>query len=465
EESAKPAIAPVAPPATANLAAKPADAGLIHKKDPAPSAPVASAPAASAPAGEISARRSAGAVEVARTIRVDVAKLDELINLVGELVLERNRLQHLSRTFSEGQASKEEFESALMQSTGRLSFITDELQTAGLSTRMVSVEAIFRRFPRMVRDLAASLGKQIELVIRGEDTELDKTVAEEIADPLIHLLRNSLDHGIERAQIRIEHGKPPKGRVRVEARQEGDNVIIEIADDGAGMDRSRLAKKALEKGLVTQDQLAAMTPREILDLIFLPGFSTAEQVSDVSGRGVGMDVVRSNMKKLNGTVDLESELGHGSCVRLRLPLTLAILPVLLVAVDRETYALPLRSVVETIRVNVRDLHRANHVDMLRLRDRVLPVCWLQQAVGLPAKSRAEQQLLRVVVLAAGEKRVGLVVDQLVGQEETVIKPISSHLRHIQGLSGATISGDGEVRLILDPAGIIQLIEQSMSQGS
>ena len=402
---------------------------------------------------------------MARTIRVDVAKLDELINLVGELVLERNRLQHLSRTFSEGQASKEEFESALMQSTGRLSFITDELQTAGLSTRMVSVEAIFRRFPRMVRDLAASLGKQIELVIRGEDTELDKTVAEEIADPLIHLLRNSLDHGIERPQIRIEHGKPPKGTVRVEARQEGDNVIIEIADDGAGMDRSRLAKKALEKGLITQDQLAAMTPREILDLIFLPGFSTAEQVSDVSGRGVGMDVVRSNMKKLNGTVDLESELGHGSCVRLRLPLTLAILPVLLVAVDRETYALPLRSVVETIRVNVRDLHRANHVDMLRLRDRVLPVCWLQQAVGLPAKSRAEQQLLRVVVLAAGEKRVGLVVDQLVGQEETVIKPISSHLRHIQGLSGATISGDGEVRLILDPAGIIQLIEQSMSQGS
>lgn len=402
---------------------------------------------------------------MARTIRVDVAKLDELINLVGELVLERNRLQHLSRTFSESQASKEEFESALLQSTGRLSFITDELQTAGLSTRMVSVEAIFRRFPRMVRDLAGSLGKQVELVIRGEDTELDKTVAEEIADPLIHLLRNSLDHGIERPQTRIEHGKPPKGTVRVEARQEGDNVIIEIADDGAGMDRARLAKKALEKGLITQDQLAAMSPREILDLIFLPGFSMAEQVSDVSGRGVGMDVVRSNMKKLNGTIDLESDLGRGSCVRLRLPLTLAILPVLLVSVDRETYALPLRAVVETIRVNACDLHRANHVDMLRLRDRVLPVCWLQQAVGLPAKSRAEQRLLRVVVLAAGEKRVGLVVDQLVGQEETVIKPISSHLRHIQGLSGATISGDGEVRLILDPAGIIQLIEQSMSQGS
>jgi two-component system, chemotaxis family, sensor kinase CheA len=460
EGSDKLPVTPGPPSSAVNLSAKPADTGLVRQKDPVPSAPAAPEPTA-----EISARRPAGAVEMARTIRVDVSKLDELINLVGELVLERNRLQHLSRSFSERQASLEDFESAFLQSTGRLSFITDELQTAGLSTRMVSVEAIFRRFPRMVRDLAGSLGKQVELVIRGEDTELDKTVAEEIADPLIHLLRNSLDHGIERPQIRIEHGKPPKGTVRVEARQEGDNVIIEIADDGAGMDRARLAKKALEKGLITKDQLAAMSPREILDLIFLPGFSTAEQVSDVSGRGVGMDVVRSNMKKLNGTIDLESELGRGSCVRLRLPLTLAILPVLLVSVDRETYALPLRAVVETIRVKAHDIHRANQVDMLRLRDRVLPVCWLQQAVGLPTKSRAEQQLLRVVVLAAGEKRVGLVVDQLVGQEETVIKPISSHLRHIQGLSGATISGDGEVRLILDPAGIVQLIEQRMSQGS
>lgn len=460
EAVAPPAAATASAPASTKLTAQPADAGMVQKK-----VELRPAPAASALPSEVPARRPAAAVEMARTIRVDVAKLDELINLVGELVLERNRLQHLSRTFSEHQASLDDFESAFLQSTGRLSFITDELQTAGLSTRMVSVEAIFRRFPRMVRDLAATLGKQIELVIRGEDTELDKTVAEEIADPLIHLLRNSLDHGIERPQVRIERGKPPQGTVRVEARQEGDNIIIEIADDGAGMDRTRLAKKALEKGLITPDQLAAMSPREILDLIFLPGFSMAEQLSDVSGRGVGMDVVRSNMKKLNGTVDLESELGRGSLVRLRLPLTLAILPVLLVAVDRETYALPLRSVVETIRVNAGDIHRANQVDMLRLRDRVLPVCWLQQAVGLPPKSRTEHQLLRVVVLAAGEKRVGLVVDQLVGQEETVIKPISSHLRHIQGLSGATISGDGEVRLILDPAGIIQLIEKRMNQGS
>jgi two-component system, chemotaxis family, sensor kinase CheA len=461
-DPAKPAVAkPVPPPEAPVLPAKPADSSMVRNTGDLPSAPGAPG----TPVGDLPARRTPATVEIARTIRVDVAKLDELINLVGELVLERNRLQHLSRSFSERQVSMDEFESSFLQATGRLSFITDELQTAGLSTRMVSVEAIFRRFPRMVRDLAGTLGKQVELVIRGEETELDKTVAEEIADPLIHLLRNSLDHGIERPQVRVERGKPPKGTVRVEARQEGDNVIIEIADDGAGMDRARLAKKALEKGIITQDQLAAMSPREILDLIFLPGFSMAEQVSDVSGRGVGMDVVRSNLKKLNGTVDLESEVGRGSCVRLRLPLTLAILPVLLVSVDRETYALPLRAVVETIRISASDIHRANHVDMLRLRDRVLPVCWLQQAVGLPPKSRAENQLLRVVVLAAGEKRVGLVVDQLVGQEETVIKPISSHLRHIQGLSGATISGDGEVRLILDPAGLIQLIEARMTQGS
>ncbi|MGA6957617.1 MAG: chemotaxis protein CheW, partial [Candidatus Acidiferrales bacterium] len=413
----------------------------------------------------LSTKPAVVSADTARTIRVDVAKLDELINLVGELILERNRLQHLSRSFSERQVSGDEFETSFLQATGRLSFITDELQTAGLSTRMVSVEVILRRFPRVVRDLSTTLGKQVELVIRGEETELDRTIAEEIADPLIHLLRNSLDHGIELPQIRVDRGKPTKGTIRVEARQEGDNIILEIADDGAGMDRARVAQKALEKGLITQDRLATMGPREILDLIFLPGFSTAEQVSDISGRGVGMDVVRSNLKKLHGTVELESELGRGSCVRLRLPLTLAILPVLLVSVGCETYALPLRSVVETIRVNSSEIHRVNQVDMLRLRDHVLPVCWLQQAIGLPLKSRQEQQLLRVVVLAAGEKRLGLVVDQLVGQEETVMKPISTHLRQIPGLSGATISGNGEVRLILDPAGLVQLIEERMKQGS
>jgi two-component system chemotaxis sensor kinase CheA len=393
-----------------------------------------------------------------RTIRVDVAKLDELVNLVGELVLERNRLVHLSKRFSGNQVSSEQFESAFVQSTARLGFITDELQTAGLRTRMVSVDTVFRRFPRMVRDLAAALGKQVELVIRGEDTELDKTIVEEISDPLVHLLRNSLDHGIESPAARQAAGKHPKGTVRVEARQEGDNIVIEIADDGAGMDPARLSKKALEKGLYTQEQLAAMNRREILDLIFLPGFSTAEKVSGVSGRGVGMDVVRSNMKKLNGTVELESEPGHGSCVRLRLPLTLAIVPVLLVSITRETYALPLRSIVETVRVRAAEIHSANGTDMLRLRDRMVPVCWLHRALAAAAGSRQDSDLLRVVILAAGERRIGVVVDRLLGQEETVIKPLSTHLRNVPGLSGATISGDGEVRLMLDPGGLLGVVE-------
>ena len=396
---------------------------------------------------------------------MDVTKLDELINLVGELVLERNRLLHLSRSFSERQLSDDRFESSLLQAATRLSFITDELQTAGLRTRMVPVEAIFRRFPRMVRDLAGALGKEVELVIHGEDTELDKTVAEQIVDPLVHLLRNSLDHGIELPATRVERGKPSRGTVRVEARQEGDNIVIEIADDGAGMDHNRIAKKAIEKGLISQEQLATMSLREILDLIFLPGFSLAEKVSDVSGRGVGMDVVRSNMKKLNGAVEIDSELGKGSCIRLRLPLTLAILPVLLVTAAQETYALPLRSVVETIRIRASEVHCANGTDMLRLRDRMIPVCWLHQAIGLPAQSRDAATLLRVVVLTAGQRRVGLVVDQLVGQEETVIKSISSHLRDVPGLAGATISGDGEVRLILDPAGLLSHIEESLSARS
>jgi len=262
--------------------------------------------------------------------------------------------------------------------------------------------------------------------------------------------------------VRVERGKPARGTVRVEARQEGDNIVIEIEDDGAGMDHNRIAKKAIEKGVISQDQLATMSHREILDLIFLPGFSLAEKVSDVSGRGVGMDVVRSNMKKLNGAVEIDSELGKGSCIRLRLPLTLAILPVLLVSAAKETYALPLRSVVETIRIRASEVHRANGTDMLRLRDRMIPVCWLHQAIGLPSESREQDALLRVVVLAAGQRRIGVVVDQLVGQEETVIKSISSHLHNVPGLAGATISGDGEVRLILDPAGLLSHIEERLS---
>lgn len=276
---------------------------------------------------EISQSRSSVA-----TMRVEASKLDDLINLIGELVLERNCLLQLSRDLSSGRVGMKELSSTLGQSSARLSFITEELQAAGLKTRMVPIETVFRKFPRLVRDVAGSLKKEVDLVLLGEDTELDKTMVELIGDPLVHLVRNSLDHAIEAPEARERAGKPRRGTIRLEARQEGDQIVVVIWDDGAGMDPERIGRKAVEKGMVTAERLCALSPREILDFIFLPGFSTVEKTSDLSGRGVGMDVVRSNLKKLNGSVGIESRVGQGTTVSLRLPLTLAILPVLLVKV-------------------------------------------------------------------------------------------------------------------------------------
>jgi len=389
-------------------------------------------------------------------VRVDVKKLDELINLVGELVLERNRLTHLVRDFVEHRASGEALESELALATARLNFITDELQNAGLRTRMVPVDLVFRRMPRLVRDLSASLNKEVDLKIVGEDTELDKTVVEQIGDPLVHLLRNSLDHGIENPDTRVARGKPRKGTIRLEAQQEGDHIMIVISDDGGGIDPDRIGRIAMERGLVTAERLQGMAKRDILDLIFVPGFSTAEKVSNVSGRGVGMDVVRSNIKKLNGVVELSSEMGKGTVITLRLPLTLAILPVLLVRVDSEIYALPLRSVVETVRVGSREVHRTNAGEMLRLRDRVFPLFRMGNILHGTQGEQDKSQLLRIVIMGIADRQLGIIVDQLLGQEETVIKPLPTYLRMVPGLAGATISGDGLVRMILDPAGIATL---------
>ena len=391
----------------------------------------------------------------AQTMRVDVRKLDELINLVGELVLERNRLTQLSRDLALGRLGPEMLNSALAQSTARLSFITEELQTVGLKTRMVPIDTVFRKFPRLVRDVAHNLQKEVDLIVRGQETELDKTMVELIGDPLVHLVRNSLDHGIETPEARLQAGKSRQGTIRLEASQEGDQIVISIADDGAGMDPERIARKAIEKGLVTAERARTLSSREILDFIFLPGFSTAETVSDVSGRGVGMDVVRSNLKKLSGTVQLDSVVGRGTTVYLRLPLTLAILPVLLVQVRDEVYALPLRSVLETARIRPEEVHSVEGRDVLRLRGATLPLLRLHQVFEVPA-SGATQPALRVVVLGIGEHRVALLVDQLIGQESTVIKPLTAFLHHSASLAGATISGDGRVRLVLDPAGLLAM---------
>ncbi len=395
---------------------------------------------------------SQSAVAVAQTMRVDVRKLDELINLIGELVLERNRLTQLSRDLTLGRVGGEELDSSLNQSTARLSFITEELQSAGLRTRMVPIDTVFRKFPRLVRDVARTLNKEVELVLRGEETELDKTMVELIGDPLVHLVRNSLDHGLEMPEVRANAGKPRAGTIRLEASQEGDQIVILIADDGAGIDPDRIARKAIERELATVERIRSLSKREILDFIFLPGFSTAEKVNDLSGRGVGMDVVRSNLKKLNGTIDLDSQLGVGTTIRLKLPLTLAILPVLLVEVAGEIYALPLRAVIETARIRQDEVHSIEGGEVLRLRGETLPLVRLGHMFEIESDQKHGND--KVVILGIGEKRIAVLVDRLVGQESTVIKPLSALLNHSANLAGATISGDGRVRLVLDPAGLL-----------
>jgi len=394
--------------------------------------------------------------EVARTIRVDVNKLDDLVNLTGELVLERNRIAQICRDFTSHRYAEEVFQEALNASSRRLSLITEQLQQASLKTRMLPIDVVFRRFPRMVRDLANKLGKEVALEIRGEDTELDKTIVEEIADPLVHLIRNSLDHGLEEPAARQAAGKPKQGMLRLEARQEGDYILIQVSDDGKGIDARRVAAKAIEKGVVTARAAADMTEREMLDMIFLPGFSTAEKTSDISGRGVGMDVVRTNLKKLNGSVELDSAVGRGATVTLKLPLTLAILPVLLVKASGETYALPLRCVSEIVRVAVSDVHRSDSGEILRVRNQILPLGRVQRIFHHAVSNGNEEGHLRIVVLSIAEKKLGLVVDEFLGQEETIVRPLSSQLGHLPGVAGGTITGEGNIRLILDPAGLAEM---------
>ena len=447
------------------LAAAAAASSSVVLATPTP-APVVSAPASAVPspvAAEPASYPAAQSSAAVQTMRVDVHKLDELINLIGELVLERNRLMRLSRDLSLGKTAGEDLDSALNLSTARLSFITEELQGAALRTRMVPIDAVFKRFPRLVRDVSRAVQKEVELVVVGEDTEIDKTMVELLGDPLIHIVRNSLDHGVEKPDVRAAAGKPRSGTIRLEAEQEGDQIVISVIDDGAGIDPDRIARKAIERGLVTAERVRTLSKREILDFIFLPGFSTAEIVSDLSGRGVGMDVVRTNLRKMNGTVDLESNLGSGTTIRLRLPLTLAILPVLLVEVANEIYALPLRSVVETAHIQANEVHRVEGIEVLRLRGTTLPLLRLGGMFASPSgKDKGPND--KVVILGIGERRVAVLVDHLIGQESTVIKPLSTYLQNCPSLAGATISGDGRVRLVLDPAGLLLTAQGITQQG-
>jgi two-component system, chemotaxis family, sensor kinase CheA len=386
------------------------------------------------------------------TVRVDVKRLDDLMNQVGELVLERNRMIQLHSDYQSG-LDPNGFGDDFGKLSKRLNFVTSELQMQVLKMRMLPVEKVFKKFPRIVRNLARDLGKEVDLQIIGEETELDRSVVDEIGDPLIHLIRNALDHGLETPEQRLAAGKERTGTVVLSAAHEGNQIVISIKDDGRGIDQERVSRKAIEKGLITEEQLASMGSREILELLFLPGFSTKEQATDLSGRGVGMDVVRTNIRKLNGIIEIKNDIGKGSEFILKLPLTLAIIQSLLVEVEREVYSIPLASVIETMRVNKEEFHMVGGQEVLKLRDSVLPLLRLQSTFNC-VEVNADRSTCYVVIVGVAEKRVGLVVTRLLGQQEVAIKSLGKFLANLPGIGGSTIMGDGRVALIVDPMGLI-----------
>ena len=391
------------------------------------------------------------------TVRVDVKRLDDLMNQVGELLLERNRMIQINQDLQQSDANRADFNEEFGKLTKRMSFVTSELQMQVLKMRMIPVEKVFKKFPRIVRSMSRDLGKEVELEIVGEETELDRSVVDEIGDPLIHLIRNAMDHGLETPDERLAAGKSRGGTLVLAAVHEGNQIIISIKDDGRGIDTERVGRKAIEKGLITEEQFAAMGQREVFDLLFLPGFSTKEKTTDLSGRGVGMDVVKTNIKKLNGLIEIKSTKGLGSEFILRLPLTLAIIQSLLVEVEGEIYSIPLSSVLETIRVDQRQFHLIGGQEVLKLRDIVLPLIRLQKVFNVQPRGEADN-FCYVVVVGAAEKRMGLVVTRLVGQQEVAIKSLGNYLANIPGIAGSTILGDGRVALIIDPVAMSEVCE-------
>lgn len=411
-------------------------------------------PQAQTQTAAVSAPQSAPAKKGDSTIRVDVDRLDNLVNMVGELVLGRNALMQTLNAIQrdhEGEKSVDQ----LAQASAQVNFITTELHMAIMKMRMLPIGNVFNKFPRMVRDLSRDMKKQVDLIIEGEETELDKSVLEEISDPLMHLIRNSVDHGLEMPEERKAKGKPERGMVKLAAFQEGNNIVIEVIDDGRGMDIEAIKKKAIERNITTPEELSKLTDKEILSFIFLPGFSTAKKISDVSGRGVGMDVVRTNIEKLKGTIELFSEKDRGSKITIKLPLTLAIVQGLLVSCGDDVFAIPLTSVIETVVVTPQQLRYINNKPVIKLRDTILPIVDMMSLLFNGKKKDRRQ--FNVVVVGLAEKKLGLVVDSLIGQEEVVIKSIGDYLGQVPGVAGATIMGDGRVRLIIDLASLFELV--------
>lgn len=390
------------------------------------------------------------------SIRVDVERLDELLNIVSELVLGRNQLQQVNNQASidfEGtQLSRD-----LSQASKQIDLMTNELQLVVMKTRMVKIGKVFNRFPRLVRDLSRETQKEIKLEIFGEDTELDKTLIEEINDPLVHLVRNSIDHGIESPEERKKFKKDPQGKILLSASQEGNNIVISIEDDGKGIDPEKIKAKAISKGLITEEKAKELTRQESYNLIFMPGFSTAENVTNISGRGVGMDVVRTNVRKLRGIIDIESEINKGTTVKIKLPLTLAIISGMVAKVKSETIVIPLNSVVEVVRMHVEDIKTIKGKEVIKVRDEIIPLVNIHEVLYNKKTEKEDKVWQNVVTVGIAEQRFGIKVDQLIGQKEIVIKSLGNYLGNINGLAGSTIMGDGTVVMILDIAEVIQSI--------
>lgn len=428
---------------------------LAAEEKAAATAPAASAPpkaAASAPtakkAAPAPAKKAAPApakkVHHSQSVRVDIEKLDTLMNLMGELVINKVRLEQIGQTHRLAD---------LTETLEQMDRVTTDLQNIVMKVRMVPVSSVFNRFPRMVRDIAKELNKEINLTIEGEETELDRTVIDEIGDPIMHLLRNSCDHGVEEPDVRESKGKPRAGEVGLIARHEGNNVVIMVTDDGAGIDAAKIRAKAVEKGMISQEEADKMDDADAVRLIFLPGFSTADHISDISGRGVGMDVVRSKIEALSGHVDVETKIDEGSVFKIKLPLTLAIIQAMLVKVQEEMYAIPLGSIDSTINIQESEIKTVQNKEVIVLRGEIIPIIRMEKMLQVPHVKDSDETF--VVVVHTGDAKAGIVVDNLIGQQEIVIKTLGSLFTGLKMFSGATVLGDGRVALILDVATMMQ----------
>jgi len=442
-EGAEPASADDKPPEPA--APPPQEPSRPEPKPAAATPPPDKAP----PAPRAAPRKKGEAPAAETTVRVDTKRLDDIMNMVGELVLVRNRLATLAGADDPMQAREE-----LGKAVGNLDVVTGDLQTSVMKTRMQPIKKVFGRFPRVVRDLARSLQKEVNLQMEGEDTDLDKNLVEALADPLVHLVRNAVDHGIEQPETREAAGKPRTGNLRLAAEQEGDHILLLIEDDGAGMDADALRRKAVEKGVMDEDAAARLDEKECYNLIFAPGFSTKSEISDISGRGVGMDVVKTRIAQLNGSVDIDSTLGKGTRLSIKVPLTLAIMPTLMVKLREQTFALPLVSVNEIFHLDLTDTNIVDGQLVVMVRNRTLPLFYLTRWLVEGTAHEEIPEEGHVVVVHIGTQQVGFVVDHLIGQEEVVIKPLGRMLHGTAGLAGATITGDGKIALILDVPGLM-----------